>query len=386
MQTKSLVLTEVDQLDHRLWELAEFQPDLLMVFASPSQLTDDKIYTSLKNVSPNLVGCSTAGEINDKQVLINHVVISAIKFSSNSHVVVHTQTLNTVEESYSCGAKLGAQIHQDDLKAVYIIAPGIISNGSSIIEGLTSALPTHVGISGGLAGDADNFVKTHVLSPSGFHPNQVVAVGFYGNNLQFRYGAFGGWRSFGPARSVSKSKENILFQLDDKPALETYKHYLGDYASTLPSSGLHFPFEILGPKRKATGLIRTILNVDEKDGSLVLGGEVLDEQYVRLMHASTDDLIDGASIAIQNATAGEDFSAMDTDSEFLGLVVSCVGRRLVMGDRVQEEIEELHCHFPANTKLAGYYSYGELSPFDNHSLCQLHNQTLSVTLLWEADH
>ncbi len=386
MQLKSLVLASVDALPRHLPELDDFQPDLLMVFTSPSKSVCKKLYTHLKVVTPNLVGCTTAGEINHKQVLTNHIVISALKFSLGSRVVVHTHSLTTVEESYDCGAKLGDKINKVDLKAVYVIAPGIMSNGASIIEGLSSTLPSQVGISGGLAADADNFAKTYVLGPSGFHPQQVVVVAFYGDNLRFRYGAFGGWRSFGPARSVSKSNENILFQLDEKPALATYKHYLGDYASTLPASGLHFPFEVLGPKRQATGLIRTILNVDENDGSLVLGGEVLDEQYVRLMHASTDDLIDGASTAIKKATDGEAFPPLDNGGEYFSLVVSCVGRRLVMGDRVQEEIEELHCHLPDNIKLTGFYSYGELCPFDNHSGCQLHNQTLSVTLLWESDH
>lgn len=279
MQLKSLVLASVDALPRHLPELDDFQPDLLMVFTSPSKSVCNKLYTHLKDVTPNLVGCTTAGEISHKQVLTNHIVISALKFSLGSRVVVHTHSLTTVEESYDCGAKLG-----------------------------------------------------------------------------------------------------------EKPALATYKHYLGDYASTLPASGLHFPFEVLGPKRQATDLIRTILNVDENDGSLVLGGEVLDEQYVRLMHASTDDLIDDASTAIKKATDGEAFPPLDNGGEYFSLVVSCVGRRLVMGDRVQEEIEELHCHLPDNIKLTGFYSYGELCPFDNHSGCQLHNQTLSVKLLWESDH
>jgi hypothetical protein len=157
-----------------------------------------------------------------------------------------------------------------------------------------------------------------------------------------------------------------------------YKRYLGDHAKGLPASGLLFPFAMLGEDHDAVGLIRTILGVDETTGSLTLAGAIDDGGYLKLMHASTDRLVNGAESAAQ---AAQKMHAADGDS--LAILVSCVGRKLVMGDRVDEEVEAVADVFGSKATLTGFYSYGEISPFTPGSACHLHNQTMTITWMGE---
>jgi hypothetical protein len=203
-------------------------------------------------------------------------------------------------------------------------------------------------------------------------------VGLYGDDLVYSHGSFGGWMPFGPARKVTRCDNNVLYELDGEPALEVYKRYLGDHAKDLPASGLLFPFAMLGSDHHEVGLTRTILGVDEASGSLTLAGDIDPDGFLKLMHASTDSLVDGAEAAAQ---AAKDMQAVQGDG--LALLVSCVGRKLVMGGRVDEEVEAVGEVFGQNATLAGFYSYGEISPFVKDMGCKLHNQTMTITCLSE---
>ena len=200
-----------------------------------------------------------------------------------------------------------------------------------------------------------------------------------GNALSFGHGSFGGWEPFGPARKVTRCEGNILYELDGEPALDIYKRYLGEHAQGLPASGLLFPFAMLGEDHNAIGLIRTILGVDEISGSLTLAGEINVNGYLKLMHASTDKLVNGAEAAAEAAK-----SLLEAPGESLAILVSCVGRKLVMGTRVDEEVEAVAEIFGSKAVLTGFYSYGEISPFTPGTSCKLHNQTMTITYLGEV--
>jgi hypothetical protein len=244
---------------------------------------------------------------------------------------------------------------------------------------MSEVVGSQIPIAGGLAGDGGAFVQTWVLDDQGVSSNRLVCIGLYGPELNFSHGSFGGWSPFGPARRVTRSDHNILYELDGESALAVYKRYLGEHAQDLPASGLLFPFAMLGQDHGELGLIRTILGVNEADGSLTLAGDIDPDGYLKLMHASTDALVDGAATAAQAACQmplGE--------GQSLALLVSCVGRKLVMGGRVDEEVEAVGEVFGSGTTLTGFYSYGEISPFGNQVDCKLHNQTMTIAFLSET--
>lgn len=360
--------------------LSSIEPHLVLVFGSIEYFSGNGIADRLAAHFPDaaVVGCTTAGEITSAGAKEKNCIITAIHFEHTNVAVVSARSSN-IDDSQTLGRALGDQLkaHGSDLRAILVFSKGLAINGSALIDGMQEAAGTGVSISGGLAGDDGAFKQTFVLSPSGIFDDQIVAVGLYGDRLQVGYGSFGGWEPFGPTRKVTRAKGTVLNELDGQPVLDIYKRYLGDYAKELPASGLLFPFEMLNRHNNPTGIIRTILGVDEADGSLVLAGSIEEESFLRLMHASPDALVSGAEKSAVAAVAG-----MGGKPQF-ALLVSCVGRKLVMGDQVDDEIDAVVEHLPKETVVSGFYSYGEICPQSGNLECCLHNQTMTVTVLSE---
>jgi hypothetical protein len=284
-----------------------------------------------------------------------------------------------MDDSRDAGRRLAQGFRRQGLRTLLVFGQGVQINGSAVLAGMAEVVASDVPISGGLAGDDGAFAQTWVLDDQGLSSDRLVCVGFYGPALRFSHGFFGGWSPFGPARKVTRCESNVLYELDGESALAVYKRYLGEHSKSLPASGLLFPFSMLGQDQNELGLIRTILGVNEADGSLTLAGDIDQEGYLRLMHASTDALVEGAATAAESA-----WSTQHSSEEVLALLVSCVGRKLVMGGRVDEEVEAVANVFSQRTTLAGFYSYGEIAPFGDSAECKLHNQTMTITCLSES--
>lgn len=381
MQTRQILLANTTGIGPALDELAAIRPGLVMVFGAPRffECADD-LMSPLRNAFPDaqFIGCSTAGEISPRGTHENACIVTAVRFD-HARITSATTVLADMADSHAAGGRLAESLRSDDLRAVMVFGQGVGINGSALIAGMTEVLGNTLPITGGLAGDNGAFARTWTLGADGISDRAIVAVGLHGEQLAFSHGSFGGWEPFGPARKVTRCEGNILFELDGEPALTIYKRYLGDYAKDLPASGLLFPFAMVGEDRNAIGLIRTILGVNEENGSLILAGDVQPDGYLKLMHASTDSLVDGAEAAAAAVVAMRGTST----GNGLAILVSCVGRKLVMGDRVDDEVDAVAAALGRDTLLTGFYSYGEISPFVPEASCKLHNQTMTVTCLAE---
>ena len=383
MQVIQAILRASNDSSRELASLAALQPDLVLAFGSVDKLKSVASHLASAFPAARRIGCSTAGEISSEGVSDDTCVITAVRFDKVTLAEASTP-LACMDDSYDAGRRLGASLPKDGLRAVLVFGQGVQINGSAMISGITEVLGNELPITGGLAGDGGAFQQTWILDDSGVASDRVVALGFYGEHLTICHGSFGGWSPFGPARKVTRCAGNVLYELDGEPALDVYKRYLGEYAKDLPASGLLFPFAMLGRNHDQVGLIRTILGVDEKDGSLTFAGEIESEGYLKLMHASTDALVGGAEAAAEAARKMLTGQKGTDNGMGLALLVSCVGRKLVMGERVEEEIEVVGEVFGEATVLSGFYSYGEISPFSPGVECKLHNQTMTVTFLREG--
>ncbi|WP_426193097.1 FIST signal transduction protein [Massilia sp. DWR3-1-1] len=366
-------------------DVARFAPpplplpaQLLLAFAAPAFFADDTLAARLRVAYPQalIVGCSTAGEIAGNLVHDERCVLTALAFEHTSVRAVST-VLGTMADSAAAGAALAAQLPHAGLAAVLLLGTGVAINGSALVAALEQGLPPGVPLSGGLAADGGAFARTWTLGPGGRADDQVVAVGLYGSRLALGHGSYGGWRPFGPSRKITRAVDNVLYELDGERALDIYKAYLGSYAADLPASGLLFPFELQGGEAHG-GVIRTILGTDDASGSLILAGNVEVDGTLRLMHADTEKLIDGAETAARRAAP-----APAPRGQALAILVSCVGRRLVMGDRIDEEVEAVAAILGADTLLTGFYSNGEIAAPAPGAPCRLHNQTMTITVLGE---
>jgi hypothetical protein len=380
MKTLQLHLAAGAALPSALAPLQALAPDLVLCFGAHAFFRDPALHAALAAVAPDavLAGCSSAGEILESQVHDGTLAITALRFDGAPARGAST-TLVGMADSFCAGARLGASLPPDGLRHVLVWGTGVHINGSALVEGLQSTLEPGVAVSGGLAGDGGAFVETFTLGNEGSASDQIVAVGLYGETLAIGNSSFGGWVPFGPARRVTRCDHNVLYELDGERALNIYKRYLGEYARDLPASGLLFPFELLRDNRESSGIIRTILGIDDERGSLTLAGDLIEGGYLKLMHASTERLIDAAEQAALKLQA----LSQGHDGPSLALLVSCVGRKLVMGDRVDEEVEAVANVLGRRAAVAGFYSYGEISASEFVGDCRLHNQTMTITWLSE---
>jgi hypothetical protein len=351
--------------------------NFVMAFGSSSILNDPALYPTIRTMYPNadIIMNSTAGEIYDTQINEDTLSVTAVYFETTK-IKAATVQIDEIKNSLEAGRFLAAALDPVSLKNVLVISDGQKVNGSELVLGLQEYLPEGTIITGGLAGDGSRFKRTLVGLNESPIEGRIVAIGFYGDNLSVTYGSAGGWDSFGPERLITKSDANILYELDGKPALDIYKMYLGEYASELPGSGLLFPLSIRLPDSEEL-VVRTILGVNEEERSLIFAGNMPGGAYARLMKANFDRLIEGASNAAQNSING------NTKKTDLAILISCVGRKLVLNQRIEEEVEVIRAIYGEDTAITGFYSYGEISPSFKLAKCELHNQTMTITTLSE---
>lgn len=351
-------------------------PDLLLCFGASSMLGDPTPFLELSTAFPHAIfmGCSTAGEILAQEVYDDSLVVAAVEFDSTD--VRQAISPVSASTSYETGASLARDLQgHDGLRAMFVLTDGLDINGSQLTSGISSVLDGNVPVTGGLAADGDRFETTWVLVDGKPVSGHATAVGFYGQSIRVGHGSKGGWTMFGPERIVTRSDGNVLYELDGKPALRLYKEYLGELAGDLPASGLLFPLALREPAGDKE-LVRTILAVDEESESLTFAGEIPQGHRAKLMQASFERLLDGAEGAAEYALEKSSPHAE------LSIAISCVGRRLVLGERSEDELEATLHVLPETVQQVGFYSYGEISPFLEGS-CDLHNQTMTLTTIGE---
>ncbi|HLP86187.1 MAG TPA: FIST N-terminal domain-containing protein [Phycisphaerales bacterium] len=354
---------------------------LVLVFGGSPLNTNDRALQDLRAAFPtsHVVGCTTSGEILNTNVHDDTLTVAIMRFAHTDLATAYTP-VRSAADSFNAGAALAHQLARPRLRAVFVLSDGLAVNGTDLAKGLSANLPKDVVITGGLAGDGTAFKQTHVLHNGTPTPNMICAVGIYGDRVHVTHGVKGGWSPFGPERAITKSQGNVLLELDNKPALELYKKYLADRAAQLPASGLLFPLTIRETRGSQRSLVRTILAVDETNQSMTFAGDIPQGWTAQLMRANFDWIVSAAQDSASDAINAE---TLDTPA-CLTIAVSCVGRRIVLGDRTADELEAAVSALPAGSPLVGFYSYGELAPQSQGACCDLHNQTMTITTIREA--
>jgi hypothetical protein len=379
------------QVEQRLWTReTAWQPalepsalassaQLVLLFGSVELVRGTECLERVRASYPNahILGCTTAGQIHDARVTDETIALTAVRFE-HTRIELVRAPIESVAGSMKAGEQLARALDPVGLRHVFVVSEGLQVNASELVRGIDASLPAHVTVSGGCAGDGNRLETTHVWGDGPPEQATVIGLGFYGERLQIGVSAIGGWRPFGPDRVITRSTKNVLYEFDGRPALALYKQYLGKYADELPASGLMFPLELYGDEA-GRRVLRALLAVNEAEQSITYAGNVPEGARARFMFATIDDLIQGSHVAA--VSSKQRLGAFRPE---LSILVSCNGRRYVLKQRTEEEVEAVREALGEATAVTGFYSYGEIAPADSGGRSQLHNETMTITSFAES--
>ena len=351
-------------------------PVLVLFFAAPGTLDDGKRFTELRTLYPGatILGCTTGGEIADVDVFDDTIVATAIEFA-HTRLAFTEATVEGEGGSEAAGRQLAASLPRAGLRGVFVLSDGTHVNGTELVAGIQKVLGPDIAVTGGLAGDGARFVSTRVGLNANPTPGRLAAAGFYGKEVCLGFGSFGGWDAVGPERIITRARGTVLYELDDQPALTLYRNYLGPEADNLPASALLCPLRIHPPGKPEAALVRTVIGIDAAEGAMMYAGSVPEGYVAQLMLGHFENLIAGAGRAAARAAIPD---------ARLAILVSCIGRKLLLGQQIVDEVEAVRGVLGAACRLTGFYSYGEIAPLENSPFCDLHNQTMTITTIAEA--
>ena len=351
---------------------------LALLFGDVDLVSAQECQSALRKAFPDahIFGCTTAAEILGTQVRNGTLALTAVSFEHTQLATARVRIENP-EASFAAGQAVVRQLPAEGLRHVFILSEGLRVYGGDLVRGISEALPPGVRASGGFAADPSVFRATHVWCDSEPESSTVIALGFYSERLRIGLSVTGGWRPFGPDRVITRSRRNVVYEFDGRPALALYKQYLGEHAAGLPASGHLFPLELYNPERKSR-VLRALLAVDEKEQSITYASEVPEGSYARFMMGQIEDLVSGAQKA-----ARANLESLGSPRPCLSLVVSCAGRSHILSQRIEEEVEAIRDVFGEQAAMTGFYSYGEIGPPDQGCLPELHNETICITTMIE---
>lgn len=377
MKTVQLVKHKDNQWTY-VGENQKLKEPLVLVFGNRYMLEEHSVFEEIRKLFPDghIIFGSACAEISSNTVNEESITITAIEFEKSNFLIKTSNVLNSDLDSFKTGNELIQQFPEEGLKYVFVVSEGSFVNGSQLTKGMNTSTQNNLLITGGLCGDNARFEKTLASYNENPKEGEIVAIGFYGETLEVSFSIHGGWTPFGPERIVTKSTDNTLYELDGQPALDLYKTYLGDKAKDLPGAALLYPLNVTSTDEKQS-IVRSILNINEEDNAVILAGDIPENSKVQLMMTNVDHIANASEQAARQAL---EYRKNKPEIAFL---VSCIGRKLVLDQRVEEEIEEVIEVLGNNTVTCGFYSYGEIAPFHGEVACQLHNQTMTITLMSE---
>jgi hypothetical protein len=336
------------------------------------------VWKALRQAHPRatIAGCSTAGEIFDASLSDGSLSLGVLRFD-HTRIRLAQAPVGSAEGSFDAGRSLARELWSEDLRAVLVLSDGLSVNGSELTRGLSDVLPAGVQVFGGLAGDGPRFGSTWILKDGVPASGWACAVGLRGDRVRVRHASASGWDVFGPTRRVTRSRGPVLYELDGRPALALYREYLGDLAGDMPAAALRYPLALCAGEGTHRPLVRTVLSVDEPSQSMTFAGDVPQGCLAQFMQGNHDRLVAeaGRAAGAIESRPGEPLS--------LAFVISCVGRRLVLGERTEEELEAVRGALPPGTRVVGFYSYAEIAPSPD-GYCDLHNQSFTLVTISES--
>ena len=368
-----------ERLGQRLVEELGRLPDACWLFCARREGLEGFIKGIAKAVkTPNLIGCTTDGEIASDGFHQESAVLAGV---AAPHVGFHLcWEENLGADSEAAGRRLARQL-PGGVRFVHLFSDGLTGNGCALLRGMQNELGPTLPISGGTAADGERFQRTYQFADSRLLTNAAVALGFSGN-FHLGLGVNSGWSPVGIGKKVTKASGHILYELDGEPALEVYRRFLGKHAEQLPAVGVEYPLALMDGASLCAHqdleypyLLRATMAVNPEEGSIQFAGEIPQGALVYLTCGDSQSLLKASEAAVRQALA-----ELKGAKPALAFAFCCMARRILLGRHTKEEAQRILQEL-GPVPLVGFYTYGEFSPAQQGTPSVLHNETATVSII-----
>jgi len=371
-------------------KLGKPRPDVLIVFAGP-KFKHQKILDGITSVTKKvpMIGGTTGGEISTDGVSDDSVVVMAIQSDKVKFATAIGKDISKgeIKAGKQLAERLLKKMPKKTAKTLVMVPDGLAGDGSDIILGAQKVLGEYFEIVGGSLGDGADFKKTYQYYDGKVYEDSVPGL-MIGGNIVTATGIRAGWESIGNRVKVTKAKSNVVYELDGEPALDFYEKCLGPVrAKKLPAIALEYPFGMIDEKAAIGGKelyfqLRAPLAVDRKKKSITFAAAIPVGKNITITTASRNAIISGSGLAGKQAQ-----DTFKGDKPAFMLIFDCIGRKLVLGSRTQEEVTAVQNVLGMDIPMVGFFTYGEIGPIDKRvrklQSTRYHNQTTVILIVGE---
>jgi len=372
MQSITIQSKNLDGLNKKIHDAVEngFTPTLAICFVTYN--TDFSNLTAiLKQYGAEVFGTSSYAEIIDNRIETDSITVMLLNIKPEDFCIYSQEFIddNAFETSIAAGEFAKSKF---DNPAFILAYSSFTVDGLAIIQGLQQTTSPTVPIFGGIASNNISQQKSCVFSSDKIHPEGAVFLILNNDKIEVNGIASSGWEEAGVARTVTKADETIVHEIDNQPALEFINDYL-NFEKHNPiklEDATRYPLMLLQNGRPS--VLRTVLHSNLKERSVTFACAIPEGSQIKFTVKPSKEIV--------NKTVSDVINLYTTNREADCIIMfSCLGRHLVFGKFIEEEIECIYDIW--NTPMAGFFSYGEIG--GTNGVSEFHNETCSLLLLKE---
>jgi hypothetical protein len=351
-----------------------FQPTLAVVFmANENERT--AVTELLSQQGIQIFGASTGDNFTDGEIESHTIVFLLLDIDpAYFQLVIKGADEGTIKE-------IAEQIGKSALTkfkkpAFLVVSGGLAVDGDEIIAGIESACGKGTTIFGGLAADFLRMQRTYVFNNDKLCDYGLLALILDEEKISLSGMAVGGWKPMGMDRIITKSVGNVVYTIDNEPALDFVSRYAG-IKDIDTNNALNFlissNFQLQLRREDKHPVMRTPMQANSQDRSIVFAGSLPEGSKVKLCLLPGFEVIEAALNEFKN------YKKDQPEPDAL-ILFSCAGRQLTLGPYVSEEIDGIKNIW--NAPLAGFFCYGEIGRVVSGQH-EFHNMTCSLATLME---
>jgi hypothetical protein len=337
----------------------DFVPTVAIVFMSIKQ-DKNAVCEILNNKGIDIIGATSSGEFIDGHESEGEAAVMLLDINKNDYCILFEDIgARTLDDAATNMANTALQKFRNPafiLCSTLMSTSGKMIDGESLVRSIEKTVGPQVNMFGGMAGDDITFTGTYVFTNNQSTGYGMVALILDEDKISLQGMAISGWKPMGIFRTVTKSEDNLIYTIDEQPALKVYLRFLGkelssadDQVKFFDSIGIHYPFQI--ERENRAPMMCTPIGYNREKGALICESNVAQGSRFRFSTPPDFDIIE---TVVNKATELKNEAHSEADAL---LIFSCAGRLSALGPMAHDENEGLAAVW--NAPMAGFYTYGE---------------------------